>query len=55
MKPKALWHSRVEYEAFSLDIFRQCIYQAVKSENFINYLQYAREEKGKLHSCQKHT
>ena len=31
MKPKELWQTRAEYQEFSLDVFRDHIYQAVKA------------------------
>lgn len=51
MSPKELRQTREEYMVFSNDYFRARIYQAVRREKFLNYLNYAREIKGKLMRC----
>jgi hypothetical protein len=51
MKPIELWKSRpYEYMKFEEDYFRNKIYQTVRREKFIYYLQQKREEK-KLDYC----
>jgi len=50
LTPQELWRSRMEYQDFDKSIFRNRIYQAVRREKFLNYLQQQREE-GKLIRC----
>jgi len=50
LTPQQLWRTRKEYQDFTKPIFRQRIYQAVRREKFLNYLQHKREE-GKLVRC----
>jgi hypothetical protein len=51
MTPLQLWKSRPdEYMVFQEPFFRNMIYQAVRRQKFVNYLQIKREEK-KLSVC----
>ena len=47
MKPKQFWRTRPEYQAYSLKIFREHIYQQVRRFKFENYLEDKRLEKEK--------
>lgn len=44
MTPATLKSSRPEYDEWALPIFRQRIYQEVRRQKFINYLEWKREE-----------
>lgn len=50
IEPMVLWQSRSEYKMFDKTIFRQRIYQAIRREKFVNYLNAKRRE-GKLMRC----
>lgn len=43
--PKELWLSRPQYQEFSLKVFRRHIYQAEKTEKYLNYLQEKQAKK----------
>jgi hypothetical protein len=45
MSPKDLWCSRPQYMVFALDIFRQRIYQQVRLQKYLNYLDDKRKKK----------
>ncbi len=50
LTPFALWKTRDEYQEFDQEIFRRRIYQTIRHEKFINYLNQKRKE-GKLMRC----
>ncbi len=45
MSPAELWESRDVYMKYKLEIFRQRIYQEIRRNKFINYLEKKRTEK----------
>eukprot|EP00980_Cylindrotheca_fusiformis_P030820 scaffold25470_cov793-Cylindrotheca_fusiformis.AAC.1 len=54
MTPFQLWESRAEYMEYEQAYFRNRIYQAVRREKFINYLQIKRDEKNEIYRCKPH-
>ena len=52
MTPYELWESRpTVYKDFDQTYFRNRIYQTVRREKYVNYLQQQREEKNKVLRC----
>ena len=50
LTPFALWKTRDKYQEFDQEIFQRRIYQTIRREKFINYLNQKRKE-GKLMRC----